>query len=232
MCRAGVVKGTEVGQQQSARIEASQHGEALPPLLDIDVGRRHRRQHVGGPGEANTGDVAGRYGVTNLPRHVVVRVARSVPTDDLESIDVHCLTIVDRPELVFGNTNRGPPQGLHHVAVEALGRRQQLGRRIFQMWGANRMAEDRAVCPLREYTCTAGMVEVDVGREYGPEVLQPKVHFSDPAFDGVESARGTGIEKYESAFHRHQKRCDQLGGTEKLEVERLNFCHLTSGWEV
>jgi len=77
---------------------------------------------VGGAWEANAGNVAGRYGVTDLPRHMVVRVARGVPADDLEAIDVQCLTIVDRPELVFGNSDdRRSPQGLHHVAVEALG---------------------------------------------------------------------------------------------------------------
>jgi hypothetical protein len=53
-----------------------------------------------------------------------------MPSNHLESVNRHRLTIADDPELVFRNTDGGSPEGLHLVTVKPLGRRQELGRRI------------------------------------------------------------------------------------------------------
>jgi hypothetical protein len=156
---------------------------------------------------------------------MVVRVPGGMPSGHLEPIDRQSLAVIHDPHLVLGNTGGRAPQWFHLVAVEPLGRRQQLGRRIFEMRCAQRMAVDRTARPLREYARAACMVEMDVGREHGPEVRQRKARLPNTTLNGINNARRTGIEEHETAVHRRQKRCDQTGGSEKLQVERSYLGH-------
>ena len=98
------------------------------------------------------------------------------------------------------------------------------------MWGANRMAEDSTPAALRQNARATRVIEVDVGREYGPEVLQRKAHFSDPAFDDVDSARGAGIEEHEATFHRRKEGRNELGRSKELQVKCVDLGHLTLQW--
>jgi hypothetical protein len=93
------------------------------------------------------------------------------------------------------------------------------------MRSANRVAEDSAARPLRENAGAAGVVEVNVSRKHCPEVFQTKARIVDPTLDGIDSARGAGVEKHKAAVRRHQERCYELGGTKELQVQRLNFLH-------
>jgi hypothetical protein len=99
---------------------------------------------------------------------MVDRVARRVPSDDLQPVDRYCLTVTDDPELVFRDTGGRSPEGLHHVSIESFGRRQEFGGRILEMRRTKRVAENLAAGSLREYARAPGVVEVDVGREHRP----------------------------------------------------------------
>jgi hypothetical protein len=160
--------------------------QAPPPRLEVDVGRRGRRDDVAG-GDAHAADVAhvrvsgSGVEVDDVMAGVPGRVRHLHAVDRLAALERHDVLLRDGQDLA--------PQVVHRIAIEAAGAREEPG-------GVDEVARATFVHvdlerrePAHECAGGAGVVEMDVCEQEGLGLVG--LH---PLEQGLDAALGTRID--------------------------------------
>ena len=194
---------------------------AHPPDLEIDVGGRRGRHHVGARSAADAGGVSDKRHARRRVeiRDVMRRVPRRVLDLHLASDDGEGFAPFDDVEVLRRDRLHLAPEPIHVLRVEPAGARQELGR-VRQVRRAATVNEHLDVRMLLEDGADRpGVVEVNVRDQNLPDVAEADALFLQRRGQVREGRRRPRIDERHTGGSVEDRGGDDLGTAEEVEVD-------------
>lgn len=122
--RCDIVVDAEVRWGDALEVDLGKPLDALAPGFQMELRRHGRDAHVGffaRPGDADTADIAGETNVFEVVDYVVAGVSGHVQGRESQVFDDDFIVVIKHVDAFFGHGEHISPEGIHLVAVDALG---------------------------------------------------------------------------------------------------------------